>query len=464
MSRPGTDYSKGNLLKDYVLNALVNNRVVDGIVQEGQAAYVTTKIIEESNNFYEARGTGNKRLDTYEDKVAYLGDPTIRAQVQSAVAVVGGVRINFSQTSYDAYRVDDNVDTKFAGNQAKVVETGPGYIVVAQRLGFSAPITGDYPVGASVIQRSRAIDATGTKAPVSVNPVPKTWSNFLSIIDDGGQDSLFTSLNRTNIQGSEEYMVNVTTQYAAMRFFSNQSATYWTSRAVNPETNGFQFTATDGIINQIKTGGTYVPLSSLITKTEFERRLRSFFLSNPGNSMDNRIIKTGSIGMALISEWYKDELRYDKDIAVTFTDGSVNGLNATKIFIPGFGAINVVKDVLQDMDLNGELSSLSGFTDLPKTSGDFYFLDFSPVMMQDSGMLAPAFQKIYLKEKYFYAMEKGLSPISSLGAITTSGKPLTLANLEMTSTTNDFDSFRMWSACGINVLNRSAHAYLENLV
>jgi len=45
-----------------------------------------------------------------------------------------------------------------------------------------------------------------------------------------------------------------------------------------------------------------------------------------------------------------------------------------------------------------------------------------------------------------------------------SGTALTLDNMELTSTTKDYNSFRMWSACGINVLNRSAHAYLENFV
>ena len=49
MATPNSNYTKGSLLQDFYINALVNNRELDGIVAEGQAEYVTMKIIEESN-------------------------------------------------------------------------------------------------------------------------------------------------------------------------------------------------------------------------------------------------------------------------------------------------------------------------------------------------------------------------------------------------------------------------------
>jgi hypothetical protein len=465
MSTTNAVYTKGSLAKELNLLGLVRNQVVDGIVEEGQAEYAITKIIEESNAKYEAAGTGNKILPIYKDEVAYTGDPTIQSQVQSVVALGGGViRINFSDPNYQGFRNDDRIDTKFNGNQAKVVEAGNGFIKVSQAEGFTAPVVGDFAAGKVVIQRTRAINARGTLAPQGVYQLPQTWENYCSIIDDGGQESLFDSLNQTVISQAGDYISIAPIKQALGRFFRNMSMNYFTSRKVNPATNGMNFSATSGIIEQIKDGGTYVPLNSVVTKAEFENYVAQWFLSNPHNNNSNRVIKTGRIGMAQIGEWYKDYMKFDYNVAISFTDGSVNGLNATKIFIAGFGFVQVMHDMLQDMNLMGERSSISGYAGMPKTSGDFYFFDFSPVRMQTTGATAPALQKIYLKNKYFFAFNQGLKPTESLASAMTGGTALTMDSLELTSTTADFNSFRIYSICGINVMNRSAHVYLENKV
>ena len=113
----------------------------------------------------------------------------------------------------------------------------------------------------------------------------------------------------------------------------------------------------------------------------------------------------------------------------------------------------------------GTLTSLAGFEGLPQTSGNFYMLDFSPVQMQTSGMMAPAFQKIYMgNSKYFYSFQRGLTAMESLGSAISNGTALTVENMELTSTDNDFNSFRIYSIGGINVMNPTAHVYLENKV
>lgn len=52
MAATNAVYTKGSLAKELNLQGLIRNRVVDGVVQEGQHAYAWTKIIEETNNFY----------------------------------------------------------------------------------------------------------------------------------------------------------------------------------------------------------------------------------------------------------------------------------------------------------------------------------------------------------------------------------------------------------------------------
>lgn len=465
MSQTNSVYTKGSLAKELNLNGLIRNEVVDGVVQEGQAEYLITKIIEQSNAKYEESGMGNKIIYTPKNEVAVNGDPTIKAQVQSAVAESGGViKITFTDPNYQAFRSNDLVDTKFNGNQAKVIEGGIGFMRIKQADGFATPVVGDFAAGKIVIQRDRSVDIRGTQAPEGVYQVPQVWENYLSIWDDGGQENLFDSAQRTVISNAGEYVSVAPIKNALGRFFRNGAMKMYTSRAVNPASNGYQTTATSGIIEQIKNRGTYAALNSVITRSEFEDRVAQWLLSNPHQMNDNRIIKTGRIGMAQIGEWYKEQMKYDVGIAVSFTDGSVNGLNATKIFIAGFGFVNVVHDIMQDMNFMGEKSAISGYSGMPKTSGDFYMLDFSPVQMQYGGT-APAFQKFYLRNKYFYGMQQGMRPTEMLADVLNGGgTALTLDNLELSSTNNDFNSFRIYSICGINVMNGSAHVYLENKV
>lgn len=460
----GTVYTNQGLLKEFTANALANNRIVDGVVMQGQAPYILAKIIEESNAKYEGQGTGNKKINIFEERIAYDGDATVKAQVATAAAVTGGIRITFSDPNYVGFRVNDNIDTIFGGNQARVVEVGSGYAVVSTLPGYTAPIAGDYTSGSTVITRKRSIELRGTQAPSSINTVPRLWKNYPSVMDDGGQQNLWDSLNQTNISDAMDYITIAPVTQAIQRAMVSKYMTMLTSRKVNPETNGQTFTATSGWIEQIEDGGMYVPLTSLISRTEFEQRLRRWYVNNPGNPMENRFVKTGSIGFALISEWYKDFMKFDAPIAMNFTDGGINGLNATRVWIPGFDYINIVKDPMQDMDINGAYSNLAGYTDMPKTSADFWFMDMTPVRMSDSGRLAPAIQQFYMGDKYYYAFERGLQPAASLAAALSAGNAMSVENLANTSTTNDFNSFRVWMVCGSNLLNRSQFGLLKNFV
>ncbi len=463
MSAPVANYTQGSLAKELNLLGLIRNEVVDGIVEEGQAEYAITKIIENSNAMYESQGTGNKIMKTYKDEVAFTGDPTIQSQIQSVASLGGGVfRVNFTDPNYQGFRENDHVDTKFNGNQAKVVAAGNGWVNVTQAPGFAAPTLSDFAASKVLIQRTRSIELRGTLAPKGVYQLPQTWENYISVIDDGGQESLFDGMNQTVISQAGDYINVAPIKQALGRFFRNMSMMYYTSRKVNPASNGMVYSATSGIIEQIKAGGTYIAKNSVMQKAEFENLVAQWFLSNPHNNNQNRIIKTGRIGMALVAEWYKDLIKYDSQIAISFTDGSVNGLNATKIFIPGWGFVNVMYDVMQDMNMNGERTAIPGYVGMPKTSADFYFLDFSPVRMQTTGATAPALQKIFLKAKYCFAFNQGLKPTESLASAMAGGTALTLDNLELTSTTADFNDFRIYSMAGINVMNRSAHVYIEN--
>jgi hypothetical protein len=466
MSTANQLYTKGSLLKELNLANLVRNRIVDGVVMQGQSAYAWTKIIEGINNKYEANGTGHKILQTYKDEIAYTGDPTVKAQIQATTDLGGGVfRINLTSPSYNAFRENDLVDLKFGQNNlAKVIEAGPGYIKISQAPGNAAPVIGNYATGKIITTRTRAIGTRGTKSPVGLNPVPQKWENYLSIIDDASQQNLFDSQNNTVISGAEGYIISAPIQSTLQNFFRINAMNQFVSSPVNPESNGFDYTSTAGIHTQLIERGNYLPLNTVITRSEFEQQVRRWYIANPASNFTDRVIFTGAIGMAQIAEWYRDQLKYDGRIAVSFTDGSVNGLNATKIFIPGFEYINIVMIDMLNMAWMGELSSIAGYEGLPKTAGNFYFMDFSPVVMQPSGLMGPAFQKIYFKSKYFYSYQRGLTEMATLGSIIENATPITADNMEITSTDNDFNNFRIYSVCGINVMNAQAHVYLENKV
>lgn len=464
MSQTQSIYTKGSLAKELTLNNLIANKEVDGVVQQGQAAYTWTKVIEQTNSYYEKNGgMGNKILSIYKDEVSYTGDPTISGQISSVQDIGGGrFKVNFSAPA-EGFRKDDQVGLQFGRKMSQVVEAGSDYVVVTRLTGDEAITTADFPATNTLYQFTRGIDTRGTVSPEGLAIVPEKWENYVSIIDDAVQQNIFDSKQQTLIRQAGDYVIVAPIQEMMERFFKNCAMNQFLSRGVNPAAYNMNKTATKGIHQQIKERGLYDLLGSQISKSNFESKLRTWYLSNPGNPISNKIVGTGSLGMALIAEWYKDLIKYDRDISVTFTDGSVNGLNATKIFIPGFEEIQVVKFEMLDMDGMGARTSIAGFEGLPKTSGNFYFLDFTPVRMRTSGLMAPAFQNIYFGgAKYYYSFQQGLVPMDTLGNIVANGTPLTLDNLELTSTDRDSSNLRIYTLKGINIMNGSAQGLLEN--
>ena len=116
-----------------------------------------------------------------------------------------------------------------------------------------------------------------------------------------------------------------------------------------------------------------------------------------------------------------------------------------------------------DMNAMGQKSTIPGHESKAKTSGNFYFLDLSPVRAE-SGLIYPAIQRFYFRQKYFYAYQQGLTAIDSFSSMEANATPLTQASLELTSTDSDYNNFRVYTMCGINLTNRQGHCLYENNV
>lgn len=465
MSNTTAIYSKGSLMKEMSIAGLVRNTVVDGVVQEGQASYTWIKMIEETNAYYEQNGgAGNKMLEIYKDEIAYTGDPSVTATISNATSIGGG-RFKVEFTAAQAgFRVDDGIGTGFGQKLARVAEAYDTYVIVDTYQGYSAPVIGDFPVGKDIIQYGRQIGLRGTKTPQGLNIRPQVWENYVSVWDDGLQQNLFDNKMNTVIKVAEDYIRIAPVTEMMERFFRNGAMNQFVSRGVNPELTNFNYSATKGIHQQIQDRGTYIPQTSVITRQEFEQAIRQNYIANPGNDIRNKVILTGAIGMAQIGEWYKDQIKFDSQIAMSFTDGSINGLNATKIFIPGFEFINVVHWKLLNMNAMGAPTTIAGYAGLPQTAGSFYIMDFNPVRTQ-TGATAPAFQNIfYGGSKYYFAYQAGLTAMDSLQGIIANATPLTMSTLENTSTDADFSNMRIYSLKGLNVMNPTAHTWIQNLV
>ena len=383
MSATTAIYSKGSLLQEMNFAGLVRNTVVDGIVLEGQSPYSWMKLLEDTNAKWEQNGNaGNKMLSIYKTEVAYTGDPTISAQINGTPTSLAGGRVKIQFTeSQEGFRKDDGVAVGFNGGSkvAKVLEAGSTYVVVGQMEGYAAPSTSDFAAGQTLIQYYRSIGIRGTKSPVGINIVPQTWENYVSVTDDAAQQNIFDVQNNTVLQYNNGYirMAPVTTMM--QRFFQNMTFQQFMSKGVDPSKNGFTLSSGKGIHQQFMERGNYFPQTSLLTQQEFESRLRQKFLANPSNPIENTIVLTGSLGHALVSEWYKDQIKYaPTEVIDAYVDGiKMNGLNTTRIFLPGFGPVKLAKWSMLDMNKMGAKTAASGYTDLPKTSGSFYILDFS---------------------------------------------------------------------------------------
>jgi len=469
MAQQNINYIKGNPLNGIYLQKFIRNQYTDGIIETGQSAHAWMVYINESNNQFEKEGTGHMINDTHKTEMAYLGDPTILGQIQSSTAESGGlVKLVFNQASKNSFREGDTIDTSWGGNQALVVETGQGYIKVGTAYGFTAPVAGDYTVGEIVYQRTRNIAISGTQSPVGLTPVPDTIFNYFDILDDANQTNLFTSMINTTFPGREKegFFTDGNVRQMLQRYFTNITHREWTSRQVNPENNAFTKTSSAGILQQIENAGGTMTMNVAPTKASFETMLRNWLIANPTADPSKLAIMTGAIGLAEIGEWYKELIKYDYNIALTFTDTDgkgINGLNATKIYIAGFPPINVIHWTMLDANGMGAKSTMPGFTQLPKTSGSFYFMNFTPVEYRD-GRRGPAFQKVYLRHRHFFSFQKGLTADNGIGAILDNAQGVSMENMQMTSNDRDFNNLRVYGICMTNVKNPYGQFIAKNNV
>jgi hypothetical protein len=458
--------TKGSLLKEANLAGLVKNTIIDGIVQENQAPYALLKLIEEMNAGFEKNGTGNKMLTIYKDQVAYSGDRTIKGMIKVSTTVVGGIRLEFTKTDLNTFRPNGLVYTRFGQqNMASIVEAGPGYIILnANTPGYTPCTAADFPEGEMVYSVTRSIGTRGTKTPEGVYVVPQTWENYPSILDDGYQTSLYDSQSETILAiPNTDYFKSAPVSNTMESFFMSMAMHMFVSQSVNPEENNFSLTRTRGLNQQFRTRSLYAELTTDIgSREEFESYVREWKVRNPGADPNSCFIGTGAIGMAKIGGWYREEMKYDKDIAISYTGGEITGLNATRIPIAGFEFVNVVHFKFLNMDMMGKKSRIAGFENLPMAAGNYYFLDCSAVNL-GNGRTAPAFQKFYAKgSKYWYSFENGLSPMTTPEQIATNTTALTEESLQITSTDRDWNNFRIYSIFGINCMNSAAQGFLEN--
>ena len=464
MSAPQINYNNGSMLNEINIAGLLYDSEIAGIAKVNQYDDPLMEAIYRMNAAYERNaGSTHVLLNQPRYKLAFEGDPTISSSVASAVSLPGGViQINFTNSSYVGFRENDEVSTAFGANLAKVVNAGPGFIRVRQNEGGAAISTADYPAGVVVIQQTRSIGMSGTSTPNRLNYTPETRFNYFSIIDDGHQTNIGERSTIVPIANAPGFIRHSGIDKMVKRFKKNQTLAFWEHTAVDPSTNGFSFTKMSGLHQQFKQFGSYTPYTSLITQQQFEQQITRWYNLNPASPIQNRVIFTGSAGFKLVSSWYQELIKFDSQIAVTFTDGTVSGLNATRIFIPGFDAIQIVKLPFLDMDASGPNSSVPGYTQFKRSSFSFYGMDFTPVAVNERGTM-PAFSTHHFGEaKYYYSFVRGLAPATAADVMAMTN-PLTTGSMQITSSDADFDNMRLYSWSMINANAAQANIWLHNL-
>jgi hypothetical protein len=463
MANPSVQYTQGNILNEMNIADLVRNTKVAGVILQGQHELALNRLIDETNLEFSSQGTGNIVNDTYKTEIAYKGDPSIRQISASATNESGGiVKINWG-SPYAGFRKDDTIDKKLHGQQYKIVDADANYIRIGAIEGGVAPTASDFANGVQVNQRTRSINMTGTKSPVGLNTVPNRIQNYFSILDDANQANIWMKQNRTVLEDSPNYFSDNGIREMMGRFYRNMAFSYLTDRGVNPETNGMTFSRMRGIFQQVEEAGSLFAYNTTISKQEFIQKVRKWYIDNPASDISRKVILTGSIGFQLVSDWFQELIKYDSTISLSFT-GEANGLNAVRIYIPGFESyIQIVRWGLLDMDTMGTLTGLPNFGGIPQTSGNFYCFDFTPTTTE-SGLRGPAFQKVFYRERFYYSYQQGLRATGSFDSALANKTPMTLENMANTSTDYDFDNFRIATAHLLNVMNPASHLIITNNV
>lgn len=325
----------------------------------------------------------------------------VQAQVLSTSTVGSNLRVNWTVPTYDNFRTTQIVtDGTAAMNQGRVVEHGPGYVILEPTPGTGAWNTAlHFVAGSEALGMWMAAINRGSSGVESLYEYPEYVINQTGITRESLQ--LFRrDMAKTWVKFKGDYWYSAQDQLTMQRWaraleYKALWDKYGTSGSGGSAVN-YSMGLKQAIQDPVR-GGEYVALTNPMTLNDFENWISRIADRTTASKTEINLL----VGRGWLSQLQSYTTSYIQFVGKnnTFGGEEVKGLDVYNYSINGVDAKFVMMPLLNDKEKFPAVSSISGmnpnFTRMQYTA-----IAFDPTYYPaEGGGMLPAMEKVYFGEK-----------------------------------------------------------------
>jgi hypothetical protein len=380
-----------------------------------------------------------------------LGNNAVVAQVQSNTLVGTNMRVTFTDPSYNVFRNQVTVsDGTAANNQGRVIQHGPGYIVIEPVNVTFATATHFVPgtFATALFNASGNFGSTGME---SLYEYPTYVQNQTSITRES-VDYFRRDMAQTWVEYEGDFWYSSQDVLGARRF-ANQleyKALFSTYQTLTNSAIGGTVNYSMGLRDAIRDpqrGGIYQPLSSAMTQADFESWIGRM-ADRQALRHTNFTIMCGRGFLKMIQNFTQPYIQYSGD-KNTFGGVKVKGIDVMTYSVNGITVDFIMHPLFNNREMWPQFSSVSSL-------GAFTRMQYTAVAL-DLGMIdsvggasQPAIEKCYFGEQevnYDY-----LSGVAMSGSVPSSAPSASSARNLQAVNDRDGISLQIYSDCAYDFM------------
>jgi hypothetical protein len=333
-----------------------------------------------------------------------MGTSVVQAEVASTALNGTLLRVNFTDPSYDKFRVTEVLGDGSANDAyGKVVAKGPGFVELEVTPSVSAWSTAShFTTGSYATAMWNAQVSRGSGAMESLYEYPKFVSNQTSIMREN-VELYRRDASKTWVEFKGDYWYSAQDQIMMQRLARAMEMRAIFGPYGNSPDGRTQYSM--GLKQAIKNperGGVFKSLANLPTQGDIE----SFFneIADRKNASDveiNMLVGRGLLNR--IQGFTSDYIKY-AGTANTFGGTTVKGLDVRQYDINGVHVNLIHAPILNDRERWKGMSSLSGAGNFTRMQYTGIVIDLEPYEAVGGGSL-PAMEKVYFGDQemiYYY--------------------------------------------------------------
>jgi hypothetical protein len=405
-------------------------------------------------DFIATRNAPARRIDG--DKGIFykpiIGKSTPVAQVASTSLVGSNLQVNFTDATFDNFRLKEVLgDGTAAMNQGRVIQKGPGFVIMEPTPGTGAWNTSTHFVaGTFAIPMFVASGNRGSTGVESLYEYPKYVSNQTGIT----RDSLLLyarDASKTWVEFQGDYWYMSQELFTTRRFARNlEKKAIWsqmgttTNSALEGEIN-YSKGLKDSILDPER-GGVYLPLTSSLSQGQFEG-----WISQIADRQNQpKYTLTMGVGRGFLNwiQSFTTPFIQFAGVRNTFGGETVQGLDVYEYTINGVRADLIHIPFFNDRDLFPALSSVPNTQRFTRMQYTAIVLDTGMYESIDGQML-PAIEKVFFgPEEVRYAYIPGM-----IGSSVSGNNFYTSGDLKLAVTDKDAVSLEIYSDCAYDFMS-----------